>query len=194
MRNASGDSFKFENYITASDLLTLVNEIKLFGQAEFFSFLFPLRSPSETLLMAISGDEDRIAEPPPQKFKILVGIRRILNTDMLIAKFPRLKNVRRCCILLRPFLCEESSAMERVISPSHPEWPLVRERAPMRVYLPPTYSAAKFSNAIKRRAKERAFPLSGKYPHLHFDTAPPRSFSLLKIRWARSIGLDDGPD
>ena len=54
LRNAQNLSFKFQNYLMADDLLRLLHVSNLsteFGQAAFFSFLFLLRVPSETLWM-----------------------------------------------------------------------------------------------------------------------------------------------
>ena len=58
-------SFKFQNYIFTDVLLKLIKSAKLdndFGLSCFFSFLLPLRVPSEALLMRRADDSDRITE------------------------------------------------------------------------------------------------------------------------------------
>ena len=169
LRSAADASFKFENYILASDLLVLIKEVKLateFGQASFFPYLFLMRVPSATLCMRKADDDDRIKEYAPQKFKVLVGIRRVGCSDMLIAKFPWRKNLRMGCILRRHCLCDERTTMARVLCPVHQVWPWVEERTRNHGLLFPTYSAAKFNNELKQSMGRRGFRLSGKYsPH-----------------------------
>ena len=94
------------------DLLLLIRTVYLtseFGQAAFLSFILLLRVPSETLQLRRADDSDLIAEFSPQAYKVLVGARRISDTDMLIAKFSWRKNCKHGCILRRPCLCGESS-------------------------------------------------------------------------------------
>ena len=98
LRKVAGQSFKFGNYVAAPDLLTLLKRVKLSpecGLAAFLSFLLLPRVPSETLLMRMASDTDRISEYCPRKFEILVGVRTIGGSELLIAKFAWRKNTRR---------------------------------------------------------------------------------------------------
>ena len=108
------------DFTPAPDLLKLIRAVKLssdFGQAAFLSFLLLLRVPSETLQLRKAADSAFVTEFAPHAFKISVGVRRIANTDMLIAKFSWRGNFWRGCILRRPCLCDESSCLARVSSP-----------------------------------------------------------------------------
>ena len=44
---------------------------------------------------------------------------------MLLAKFPRMENLKRCCILRRPCLCGEPSDLACVFRPAHVVWPRI---------------------------------------------------------------------
>ena len=181
LRNAADASFKFENYILASDLLVLIREVELasdFGQAVFFSYLFLMRVPPETLRMRKADDDDRITEYAPQKFKVLVGIRRVGCSDMLIAEFSRRKNLRRGCILRRPCLCDERTTMARVLCPVHQVWPWVKERTRNHGLLFPAYSAAKFNKELKLSMGRCGFPLSGKYSPRAFRRGATQEMQL----------------
>ena len=70
LKNAHDLSFRFENFLFAGDLLRLIRATKLtseFGCAAFFSFLFLLRVPSETLSIRKATPEDRITDLAPPK-------------------------------------------------------------------------------------------------------------------------------
>ena len=153
LRKAAGSSFKSENYIIASDLLVLTRQVKLaseFGQAAFFADLFLLRVPSEALQMRMADSSGAITEFAPQKLKVLAGARTIKGADVMVAKFPWRKNVRRGCILRRPCICGESTTMARVLCPVHCVWPLIRDRDPCHGYLFTGFSTAKFNRELKR--------------------------------------------
>ena len=133
LRGAQDLSFKFQNYMMAADLLRLLhvsNPSSEFGQAAFFSFLFLLRAPSETLWMRKADSSDRLTESPPQRHKALVGTRAISGRDFLLAKFARQENMKHGFILRRPFLRHDSMPMERAICPVHMAWRRISDRVP----------------------------------------------------------------
>ena len=164
LRNATDQSFKFEIYVMAPDLLTLIKRAKLatkFGRAAFLSSLL-LRVPSETPLMRRTDDSDRSSEYPPHEFNVLIGNRRIFGSLLLIAKFAWRGNMRRGRILRRPCLCEEWSILSRTLCPVHQAGPLIKERASVRGFISSSFSVAKFNKELKRRMQECQFPLGGK--------------------------------
>ena len=92
LRNAQNLSFEFQNYLMADDLMRLLQVSDLsteFGQAAFYSFLFLIRVPSETLSMRKADLSDRLTEFPHQEHKVMVGMRAIGRRDFLLAKFSR---------------------------------------------------------------------------------------------------------
>ena len=101
LRATQNLSPELHNYLMADDLLRLLHVSNLsteFGQSAFFSFLFLLRIPSETLWMRKADASDRLTEFPPQEHKVIVGVRTLGGRDFLIAKFAWRENLKRGCI------------------------------------------------------------------------------------------------
>ena len=69
---------------------------------------------------------------------------------MLIAKFPRRKNIRRGCISRHPCRCDEGSSLARVLSPVHRVWPRIILRTPARGFLFHRLTATKSNIQLKR--------------------------------------------
>ena len=126
LAKAQNQSFRFRNYMMATDLLKLIRAAKLnneFGLSAFMSFLLVLRVPSETLMMRLAAESDCLTQSTPQEHKVLVGIRIFKGEPLLLAKFAWRKNLPRGCILRRPRLCNEKSDTTRVLCPIRMLWP-----------------------------------------------------------------------
>ena len=159
-------SFQFQNYIFAEDLLKLIKTVKLdndFGMVCFFAFLPLLRIPSEALLMRRAGDSDSITDFPPQKHKILAGIRAVKGTPLFVAKFAWRNNMRRGCILRRPCLCGEKESLARALCPIHQVWHRMAQRTrPHELLFPPIGYA--FSKLLRTNSAKAGFRSAGKFP------------------------------
>ena len=166
LKNAHDLPFRFQNFMFADSLLELIRHVKLnneFGLAAFLSFLLLLRVPSETLLIRIADEGDRITEFPPHEHKIVAGIRRIKGEPMRVVKFPRRENIKHGCILRRPCLCDEKWAIARTLCPVHRIWPeLIQDKRP-RGYMFPSLSASKFNKTPKRILVEAGFSNGSRY-------------------------------
>ena len=166
LRNAQDLSFTFQNYMMAADLLRLLQVSNLsseFGQAAFFSYLFLLRVPSETLWMRKASSSDRLTEFSPQKHKVLVGMRTIGGQDFLLAKFGWRKNMKHGCILRRPCLCHDSMPLARAICPVHLIWPRISDRVPTDGLLFPSFSAGKFRTTLKSNMTEAGYEYGSRF-------------------------------
>ena len=176
IRQAADISFAFENFTLAPDLLALFKVAKLaspFGLAVFlFSLL--LRAPSDTILMRLASDTDRLTEFVPHDFKILAGLCSFEGTELPIAKFPRRKNLPTGCILRRPCLCDETSALARVFCPARQLWPRITAGIEVRGRLFPSLTPRKFSPSLKAGMAAAGYPEGGKYSAPLF---PPWSHS-----------------
>ena len=131
LKSAHRIPFKFPNFIYTQDIFTIVNSIgwqSEFAQIRFISFLFPLRVPSEALLMIRAFSDDPIERFVPQADKVLIGTRSWNGIDCLIIKMSWRKNLTGGCILRRPCLCEDSNLRAQRICPPHRIWPLLAER------------------------------------------------------------------
>ena len=169
LKNSHGLSFRFQNFMFASDLLHLLQSVSLtteFGQAAFLSFLFLLRVPSGTLQLRFAADSDALADFSPQKFNDIAGVRTISGSPLLSAKFSWRVNIRSVCILRRPCLRDEREELERMLSPSHMIWPRILAGGACRGLLFPSLTRSNFNRFLKRNKTASCFPDGGRFsPH-----------------------------
>ena len=166
LKNAQDLSFKFQNYLMAADLLRLLQVSNLnteFGQAAFFSFLFILRVPSETLWMRKASPSDRLTEFYPQDHKVLVGIRIIDGQEFLLAKFAWRKNMKHGCIVRRPCLCHDGLPLARAVCPVHRIWHRISSRVRSYEFLFPSFSAGKFAITLKSNMIKAGYEFGSRF-------------------------------
>ena len=179
LASAQDLSFKFQNYVFASDLLRLLKFIKLsseLGLAAFLAFLLFLRVPSEALWMRVAPGSENLTEFTPQPFSVLAGIRIIKGSPMLLVKFPWRKNLKRGCILRRPCLCSEASDLARLFCPDHMIWPRVAAGKEDYGLAFPGLSRSNFNRKLKSAMLGAGFSKGGEFPPTAFDVVPRRSF------------------
>ena len=162
--NAQDLSFKFPNFIKSGlliDLLTYLKMDSVMGQACFLSYLFALRTPSETLRLVRAFADDRLTEFVPQEDKALIGTRTYKETTVLVIKFSFRKNIRNGCILMRPCLCDEECVTANALCPVHMVWPVIRDRVAAGDPLFPTLTTNSFNRHLKSTMTAMAVPEGG---------------------------------
>ena len=152
LANAQDKSFAFSNYVFSQDLMGILEWETWhspLAQVAFLSYLFSLRVPSETLHLRKATKYDKLLKFEPQEQKVLMGIQRMDDTEVLVAKFRFRKNMRGGCILIRPCLCAETHDKARAICPIHTFWPLVAKNCGAHELLFPKL----YANSVNQQLK-----------------------------------------
>ena len=89
-KNSMGLSFRLQNFMFESDLLRLsksVSHATVVGQADWLSFLFLLRVPSETLQMRFAEDLGDLSDFSRRKYNVIVGVLAIAGSPLSLGEF-----------------------------------------------------------------------------------------------------------
>ena len=131
LKKCQDPSFRFSNFARCPLLLRIIEHDSAgieFAQAGFFSFLFSLRVPSETLVLRRAYSSDPMETFCPHPDEALMGVRTVGGEPFLFAKFSWRKNMASGCILRRPCFCNLTNRKAALICPVHVSWPLIRCR------------------------------------------------------------------
>ena len=122
---------KLPNFLFTHDIRSIINSLgrrSEFDQICFISYLFPLRVPSESLLMRRAFSDDRVGDCAPQVDKVLIAGRCWKSLDFLTFKMSWRKNLAGGCILMSHFLCTDANPNARGVFHPRAIWPIISER------------------------------------------------------------------
>ena len=119
--DAQDRSFAFANFTHPNDLFSILEHENnsALARAAYISYMFPLRVPSETLQLIRATSAEPLLKFLPRKPKVLIGVQTFEEIQVLVIKSKYRKNIRGCCIPLRPCLCYEPKMAARALTPAH---------------------------------------------------------------------------
>ena len=126
---AQDETVASPNFIMSSGALRIIEYEGRFAPMAilaYLSFLFPLRAPSETLMMGVADLSVRLTACVPQEPKAIIGTDTRNQAPVLVIKFRYRKNIRGGCILIHSCLCAETRAAARALFPVHSFWGHIR--------------------------------------------------------------------
>ena len=74
--------------------------------------------PSDTIRLTVANRNEKLLRYASHRPKELIGHRAYRNTLALVLRFRYRENIRRRCVLVRPFLCDAVPPANRTFCPT----------------------------------------------------------------------------
>ena len=152
LKKSQNRSFRFSNFARSPLLTQLIRRESVqseFAHASFFSFLFAIRVPSESLHLRRANRGDQLIAFSPQPEKALIGTAVVGGGNFLVAKFSWRGNMVGGCILRRPCFCLLGRRHDTSLLPIRRFWAEVRRRVSPGQLLFRSVSRGNFNRMLK---------------------------------------------